>query len=363
MLSRTACGKYGVVDAPGDFREMAAAPFFFSIGRQLKHGTSIDENAPTLFTAEKTVDDVTLDYVFVAPSQQKAVVVSNHMLYLAQPGKPPVRLLENVITPRDKEKIREETPLYIQIGHRKKIKPSLPLYYETKSLQWDAASRYLYVLRVGESNVLTRLDTHNPSPAPEEIARDVREWVDYFLVGDNSLCFERQREEAREWRCVTPPQGEFRLDSFENGVLRLENGETLAGSPFLSFHASHRVAETWMHHNGFFFDRVDTPDDDSVTVLYAGRHPDAPIPLFRVKSIKALFHDNGLLSQRTVVLPGGRYIFLSFRFGDFLVDRDTGLYRTLPEATQVYVNLNSTQSPRFHREGDPLPSFRYFTSH
>jgi hypothetical protein len=349
MLSRTACGKYGVIGEPGDFIEMAETPFFFSIGRQLKYGKSIDANAPTIFTAEKT-----LDYVFTAPDQQKAVAVSNQTLYLAEPGKPPVRLLENVIVPQwinDEEKIP-----FMQLWGGKVGKPSVPLFYKAASLQWDAAARYLYIVRAGESNTLMRLDTHNPSPVPEEIARDVREWVDYFLVGDNSLCFERQRENAREWRCVTPPQGEFRLDSFADGILRLENGETLDGSPFLSFHASHRGANARMYRSGFFFKRVDTPDGNSVTVFYADRHP-APIPLFHVKTVKTLPLANGFLPRRTVVLPGGRYIFLSFLFGDFLVDRNTGLYRRLPEKTRVHVNLNSAHNPRFRGEESPLPDF------
>jgi hypothetical protein len=334
MLSRTACGKYGVVDAPGDFREMAAAPFFFSIGRQLKHGTSIDENAPTLFTAEKTVD-----YVFTAPDQQKAAVVSGQTLYLVEPGKPPVRLLENSIAP---QWVNEEIP-YMQLWGGKVGKPSVPLFYKAVSLQWDAASRYLYIVRIGESNSLMRLDTRKPSSAPEEIARDVLEQVKYFLVGDRNLCLERRREGAPEWRCVTP-QGEFRLDSFADGILRLENGATLDGSPFLSFHANSRDAIAWMHHNDFFFQDNDPSGDKFLYSADAYPHK----PIFRLKTVKfSPLRPDGFLPRRTAMLLGGRYLFLSFLFGDFLVDRDTGLYRTLPEATKVYVNLNSTQSPAF----------------
>ncbi|MDR2113449.1 MAG: hypothetical protein LBQ62_10185 [Candidatus Accumulibacter sp.] len=77
VFDRT-CSKFDIVGEPGDFQEMAETPFFFSIGRQLKHGKRIDENAPTIFAAEKT-----LDYVFAAPDQQKAAVVSGQTLYLA----------------------------------------------------------------------------------------------------------------------------------------------------------------------------------------------------------------------------------------------------------------------------------------
>jgi hypothetical protein len=205
-----------------------------------------------------------------------------------------------------------------------------------------------------------RLDTHNLSPVSEEIARDVNSWVRYFLAGDNSLCFERWFEggQESEWLCVTPPQGEFRLDSFADGILRLENGETLDGSPFLSLHANGHATAVWMKHGGFFFHSIKTPDDDGDTLLYSDRRPNTPLFRFkRVKYSRPQTPADGFLPRRTVVLPGGRYIFLSFLFGNFLIDRDTRLYRTLPKATRVHVNLNSVHNPRFRGEESPLPRF------
>jgi hypothetical protein len=355
VVSRSACGKFGIVGDPGDFREAAETPFFFSIGRQLKHGKSIDENAPTFFTAEKT-----LDYVFAAPDQQKAAVVSGQTLYLAEPGKPPVRLLENIIAPGWADD--EEIP-FMQLWRGENAKPSVPLFYKAASLQWDAASRYLHVMREtkGEDNMLLRFDTQHPALEPEEITRNAGSR--YFLVGDDNLCFERGHEELREWRCVTP-QGELRLDSFADGILRLENGETLVGAPFLSFHANGHATAVWMKHGGFFFHSIKTPDGDGDALLYSDRRPDTPLFRFkRVKYSRPQAPADGFLPRRTVVLPGGRYLFLSFLFGDFLVDRDTDLYRILPKATRVPVNLNSAHNPRFRGEESPLPSFRYFTSH
>jgi hypothetical protein len=360
-VSRSACGKYGIVGDPGDFIEVAETPFFFSIGRQLKHGKSIDANAPTFFTAEKT-----LDYVFAAPDQQKAAVVSSRTLYLAQAqaDKLPARLLENVITPLSFPGTDEQLPLTRLLwGDERPPRPAR--YYRTNSLQWDAASRYLYVIQNGTNPALIRFDTRQPAPAPEELARDVLEQAPYFLVGDNSFCLLRKNEEEPEWGCITP-QGEFRLDSFADGILRLENGETLVGSPFLSLHADGHATAVWMKHGGFFFHSIETPDGDGDTLLYSDRRPDTPLFRFkRVKYSRPQAPADGFLPRRTAILPGGRYLFLGFLFGNFLVDRDTGLYRTLPKATRVHVNLNSAQNPRFRDEESPLPRFRYLnlTSH
>jgi hypothetical protein len=217
-------------------------------------------------------------------------------------------------------------------------------------------------VRVGASNTLMRLDTHNLSPVSEEIARDVNSWVRYFLVGDNSLCFERWFEggQESEWLCVTPPQGKFRLDSFADGILRLENGATLTGLPFISFHSTGSgAADVWMRHGGFGW-RFKTFDNGDGEKIISPRKSSAP--LFRFKAVKYTHKHalaDGFLPHRTALLPGGRYLFLSFLFGDFLVDRDSGTYRALPKATRVYVNLNSAQNPGFHRTGSPLPSFRY----
>ncbi|MDR2113450.1 MAG: hypothetical protein LBQ62_10190, partial [Candidatus Accumulibacter sp.] len=224
--------------------------------------------------------------------------------------------------------------------------PPFARYYWADSLEWDAASRILYAIRRDETDndyspnkTLIRFDTRQPAPVPEEVARDVSS---FFPVGDSGdFCLRRAR---KEWRCVTP-QGEFRLDSFADGILRLENGETLVGSAFASLRADDDEAnDILMKHGGFFLRDEKTPDGNGNRTLYSERHPDTPI--LRFKTAEFSRHEppvdiDGILTWRTAILPGGRYLFLSFLSGDVLVDSHTGMYRRLPQSTRVYVNLNS----------------------
>lgn len=81
---------------PSVFSEHTTQPFFFSIGKKLKYGDAIREDAPTLFQTGFFDDDI--KEVYPSPDQKKAVAVHNGSLYLVQLGKPPARLLKHSST-------------------------------------------------------------------------------------------------------------------------------------------------------------------------------------------------------------------------------------------------------------------------
>jgi hypothetical protein len=104
----------GIIDyKPSVFSEQAAMPFFFSMGKKLKYGSAIKEDAPTLF--EAGLFDGDINEVYPSPDQKKAVVVIGNCLYLAQTGKPTTKLLQ---------------PFKL---------------WNMRDLQWDSQSRYIFV--------------------------------------------------------------------------------------------------------------------------------------------------------------------------------------------------------------------------
>lgn len=79
---------------PSHFVENADSPFFYSIGKQLKYGSSIDELAPPLFEGSWRNGDLVA--VYPSPDNKKAAIVSNRKMYITEAGRPPLLVLNNV---------------------------------------------------------------------------------------------------------------------------------------------------------------------------------------------------------------------------------------------------------------------------
>jgi hypothetical protein len=321
---------------PANFSEHAAKPFFFSIGRKLKYGDSIRENAPTVLESmfEERLFGGELTRVYPAPDQKRAAIVKDGKLYLLEPGKPPVFLLE---------------PVDEKSGYHRKLGDIFYIHYE---LQWDADSRYIFIPRDkkqkfptdkraweerDKNKALMRIDIRNPSMVQEIIPTGQFRSSTFFLLNDDAICFNFEPGDGSIiWKCSI--SGNIRMvKSFERNDLVFEDGTTPESKPFMSRNINFYDSAVWLTSGGFYLALV----PNSLTVKFFHKsNPDKPIFIIEgaIERLKGHFSE-GL--GKSVMLPGNRYAFMEMWEHNLLVDSETGLYKELPKGVRVYVSLNS----------------------
>lgn len=327
----------GIVNyRPSQFVEYAESPFFYSIGKQLKYGSSINESAPSLFEGSWLNGD--LVRVYPSPDNQKAAIVSNRKLYIARIGKPSLLVLENV---------DHYDPTKISNGET---------YFKWPTLQWHPNSQFIYIAkdkkqrRLSEQSfskdaTLIRIDIENISKI-EELIPDFRS-LSYFFVGSDGVCFNYALDDGSViWKCSTA-KGVFSARLLDSKGIHLDNGATLTERRFLSYQPNIYESAIWMAHYGFSVRQINEQQD----ALFHKDAPNTPLLTFNTdRNIKG-HRVNGIHQSGGSVLPGGRYLLLNMvgdsAEGQILFDRISARYRKLPKDTQIYRNLNSTDYEGF----------------
>lgn len=323
---------YGIVDyKPSVFSEQAKSPFFFSIGKKLKFGKTISEDAPTLFEGKFFDGDLTA--VYPSPNQTKAAIVSGGNLYLAEPGKSTILLLQKVTNYAGKN---------VDAGD---------FFYLYPLLQWDADSKFIYIVRDKKKTLgaqtfshdatLVRVDSAEPARVTEVISDFAA--LHYFLIGDGSVCFDYAPGDGSViWKCFH--QGSFKIPrSIDGSGITLRDGSVITGKPFVSFLGSIYESEIWLSRYGYFTKRI---AGENFTDFFSSSRPDTPLLRIQGAYNTKGHYSTGIQQYGGRVLPGGRYVLLSvwhdsFK-GQLLLDGLTGQYRELPPNTRVYRNLNNT---------------------
>jgi hypothetical protein len=319
---------------PSQFIESAESPFFYSIGKRLKYGSSIDESAPVLFEGSWPNGDIE---VYPSPDNQKAAIVSNRKLYIAEVGRPPLLALENV---------DHYDPKRMSEGD---------VYFKWPTLQWHPNSRFIYIAKdkkqkiwgqtFSKDAILVRVDIEDIGAIKESIF-DFRS-NSYFFVGPDSVCFNYAPGDGSViWKCSTA-KGISRARSLDSTGIHLDNGVVLNERRFLSYMRNIYESAIWMARYGFSVRQINERQDG----LF---HKDASnIPLLTFNTARNIkgHRVNGIHQSGGLVLPGGRYLLLNMvggsSEGQILLDRLSGHYRKLPKDTRVYRNLNSTQYEDF----------------
>lgn len=350
-IAATANNFFGIVEySPQAFSEQVTRPFFFSIGNQLKFGNAIDANAPTLFKGASIFKARSFSKwlsVYPSPDGKKAAVANDGKLYIVEEGKPALLILESVDFISGKN---------IRVGE---------VFYEYPRLQWDSQSRYIYITKdkkkksqfeqnYSRDGKLIRIDTINPAPEVEIIS-DFRA-NEYFLVGDEGVCFNYAPGNGKViWKCSL--NGKIQAVRQDGGNMVLQDGSHLKYKPFLSY--SGDAGDIWLPYYGYSLKSL----KGGYVALFSKLKPEAPI--LKIKggtNIKGTFVD-GVVTYRSAVLPGGRYALLDVLHDNFkgqlLVDGLTGQYRELPRDTRVYQNLNSWdyENVKFSITGTSWPRF------
>jgi len=313
----------GIVNyRPASFTEIPSSePFFFSIGKKLKFGNTISEDAPTVFEGEfmygNSKDGLT--WVFVSPDQKKAAITSKGKLYLAEAGKPTILVLNNVRTGLEDDYKAGE------------------IIYDPFNIQWDAHSSAIFIKQdikppsmvspTSHNSKLVRIDITDPKKVVE-VVPDFYSWH-YFLVGDNDVCFDYSQYNAGiVWKCSHDGISK-NVRSFEENSVTFEDGTSIKGSPFLSYNFA--AGGLLLTQNGFSLRQ--TPDFH--TELYSKNIPDKPI--FSVEGDRN--YRDGMSGGSA--LPNGKYAVLYMLKGEVLIDGTTGKYKELPPNTRVFRNLNT----------------------
>jgi hypothetical protein len=339
---------------PSHFVERAEFPFFYSIGKRLKYGLSIDESAPALFEGSWINGD--LIGVYPSPDNQKAAVISNRKLYIAQVGKPTSLALENV---------DHYAPKRLGDG---------VVYFKWPSLQWHPNSRFIYIAKdkkqkVSEQSfskeaILVRIDMENIG-VTEEVIPYFRS-MSYFFAGSDSVCFNYALgDESVIWKCSTA-RGISRARSIDSTDIHLDNGVVLKERRFLSYRPNIYESTIWMGRYGFSVRQINERQD----ALFHKDATNFPLLTFNAgRNIKG-HRVNGIRQTGGSVFPGGRYLLLNMVRDSsevqILLDRVSGHYRKLPEDTRVYRTLNSTHYEDFvfsidNRPGNSfMPDARVF---
>lgn len=337
-LDTVARQPFGIIDySPSSYVELADEPFFYSTGKTLRYGRTINDSSPVVFKGSFFGGD--LADAYIAPDNKKAAVVSNGNLYLATANEPARLLLENADN-MDGTESREGD-----------------VFYKYHTIQWDAESRSIYIVRDKKKKArpyaqsdspdatLVRIDIDSPTRIIEVI-RDFRSWY-YFFVNNDAICFNYPPGDGSVvWKCSQ--QGKVsRVKSHQNGRIVLKNGIVISGKPFVSYNGDIYEREIWFTKYGFSL----TDSADGTTGLFS--NSDLQKPILKIqggKNFKGLYTD-GVVDRGCRVLPGGRYILLNVSHDDFkgqlLVDGLSGKYRELPAKTRVYLNLNSLNYEHF----------------
>lgn len=325
---------FGILNyKPAEYVESVSEPFFYSIGKTLRYDRTINDTSPVVFKGSFFGDE--LREVFVSPDNNKAAVLYGDKLYLARAAGPALLLLSDCRF--NKFKVGET-------------------YYS--ELQWEEDSSSIYMIRDTEhvrtpqsswrapDAALVRIDINSPGKVIEAIQNFNS--LNYFFVGDDTICFNYARKDGNvEWRCAQDSETS-RAKSQQNGEIVLENGMAIQGRPFVSYDQGNIYeSEIWLSSYGFTTKRA----DGNITEFFSKNASSKP--LFKIQgghNIKGHYVD-GIAQRGCKVLPGGRYALLNVAHDNFkgqlLVDGETGKYRELPANTKVFLNLNSLNYDHF----------------
>lgn len=320
---------------PVDFPAKADAPFFYSIGDELKFSDSIDPLAPTLMRAP-------IRRFLVSPNSSKIALVTGDTLVVINRCGPIIR----PVVPVDTE-FRGYLP------PPKNSKPIGQHYFRDAGFQWSKDSKSLYLIGdtyyashggqlFSEKGELWNYDVETgrmqlvlkPFPADK-----------YFLSLDSGVYFS-----------VVAKNGSFQLEYFDGkrvtdvGQASLqplpdkEGSSQFAESPFMSFdefdYSNFVLPAKGVH--------LVTDQQDKTQKLEIGART---YLTFRI--------GNGIEgssfcseTRDSVFLPGGRYFLVNAEYcgnynGLLLIDTLTGKYQRLPPQSRAYVTLNTESYPHY----------------
>ena len=302
---------------PTEFQAKADAPFFFSVGDELKYSDEVDPHTPTLSRGH-------IDNFLVSPSRDKIAIVTNGTLLIVNADGSRIRQVATVDS------------IY------KNPKPIGRSFFRADGFQWSKDSKHLYLIR----------DQYYESKG-SQLYSDKGELWRYDLESGNSqlvlkpfpayTCFFGKGSGL--YFSVPTNAGDLRLRYFDGRTVK-DIGEVNAWevskhefpsgeSMFFSF-SSRDFNELFVRGASFANDQRDTQEK----LLLGDKYY---LAFTRGEGIKGPFYCPALYNS--LFLPGGRYFLLNVNCGNYegqlLINSETGRYEQLPKDTRVYLALTT----------------------
>jgi hypothetical protein len=319
----------GILDFhPTTFDARAAAPFFYSIGKELKYSDSIDRDAPTLFLGEL------LDFQ-VSPDGNRIAFVSNHRL--------------TVIDNKGKAQIIGAVDSIYR-----SFKPIGKGFIRDDGFQWSPDSMSVYFLRdkfyrskrsqlFSEFGELWKLDV--ASGEQKMVIRPFRGFQIIFGGGGSEIYF-----------AVPLANGDLELELYDGSIVRDFAAPGSAWSPpgMKPFYSLSSVDYMQKVLPGMHLLQAFDFNANRQTLAFGDK-----ILLQLTRYCDSFFGCGDCdVMMGSMFIPGNRFFLLNVPYcrnykGELLVDTRTGAYETLPKGTRVFTTANTQTYPhyKFDHEG------------
>jgi len=317
---------------PEDFPAQANAPFFYSVGDELKHSNEIDPQAPTLLRGS-------IQNFLVSPDGKLIAVVSNGFLEVVGWGVPTIHQVVPV------DSIYKDPK---QIGRQ---------FFRDDDFQWSRDSKQLYLIK----------DEYYQSKGSQLFSAKGELWRYTVDSGALDLVLKPFPAynyffglESGVYFSVPTEEGDLQLKYFEGKrvsnisdpqartipVNALASG--FSESPFFSFSIID-YSDKVLPSKGV---RLDVDQQGGIEKLS-----------IRGKTYLELTRGEGLKGSdycgdplRSVFLPGDRYLLFNLSYcgnydGQILIDANTGEYKRLPKDSRVYLVFNTNNWPYYNING------------
>lgn len=318
---------------PTNFEAKADAPFFYSIGGELKYSDSIDPDAPTRFRGK--ISDFQ-----VSPDGKRIVIVSDHKLLV-------------VDSQRKVLSIGAVDSIY------RTFRPVGRSFIRDDQFQWSRDSKSLYFIK----------DIFYRSKGSQLFSEFGELWRFNVESGDQQLVI----KPFRAFQIIFGKGSEIYFAvPLANGDLKLElfDGNTVSDIAAPIYERGSKGKSSTSEKNPFYsFSRVDYMEK-----VLPGMHLTKNFDW--KKHLQSLNLGEKTLLELTrsydswfgwgdcdemmdsVFLPGNRFFLLNVPYctnykGQILIDTQTGGYKTLPKGARVFVTANTETYPhyKFSHEG------------
>jgi hypothetical protein len=310
---------------PGEFEAKADAPFFYSVGDELKYSDSIDSDAPTRFRGE-------VENFQVSPNGKLIALVSGHKLLV-------VDFLGKV------QIIGAVDSIY------RTFKPFGRSFIRDEEFQWSRDSKSLYFIK----------DTFYRSKGSQLFSEFGELWRFEIESGEQQLVIKPFRayqiilgRGSDIYFAIPLPNGDLILELFDGKAVIPNTAPLFSASeerPFYSFsrvdYSDKILSGLRLRQNFDFKGNLQTLSLGDKTLLELTRYCDA------WQGCR-----DGDEMMDSVFLPGNRFFLLNVPYcsnykGQILIDTQTGNYKTLPKDTRVFITANTETYPhyKFNHEG------------
>jgi hypothetical protein len=315
---------------PTQFSANAAAPFFYSIGDELKFSNHIDPQAPTLLRGA-------VGNFLVSPDNQKIAVVTGGNLVVVDRSGP---------SPRTVTPVNSDMGAIFSGGDNSKLIGQH--YFRDAGFQWSRDAKNLYLMgdtyfsggqSFSKNGELWRYDLDTGKLqlvlkpfAVEQYFFGLNDGIYFWISTGNKL--QLQYFDGKTISNIGDPGADHSVDQLST---------RFAEQPFYSFddiaYMMHILPAQGAH--------LEKADNDRVEVLEIGSRP---YLRFTMGSGFEPFFCSDV--RNSVFLPGDRYLLFNANRcgnsnGPLLIDSITGQYQRLPPNTRAYITLNTVSYPHY----------------